>query len=114
MRQQVLVGRDAVGGQGGRGPATAGPSRPPTGAPSIERDDIDIVDICTPGHLHAEIALAALAAGKHVLVEKPLANTLAEAEAMVAAADAAAQRGVRVDGRASTTAGCRRWRWPAS
>ena len=61
----------------------------------IERDDIDIVDICTPGHLHAEIALAALAAGKHVLVEKPLANTVAEAELMVAAAAAADAHGVR-------------------
>ncbi|MEV0585765.1 Gfo/Idh/MocA family oxidoreductase [Nonomuraea sp. NPDC050310] len=52
----------------------------------IERDDIDIIDICTPGDSHAEIAVAALAAGKHVLCEKPLANTVAEAEAMVEAA----------------------------
>jgi predicted dehydrogenase len=55
----------------------------------IERDDIDLVDICTPGDTHAEIAIAALAAGKHVLCEKPLANTVAEAESMVAAAAAA-------------------------
>ena len=61
----------------------------------IARDDIDIVDICVPGWLHAEIATAALAAGKHVLVEKPLANTLAESEAMVAAAQAARLLGVR-------------------
>ncbi|HTN55575.1 MAG TPA: Gfo/Idh/MocA family oxidoreductase, partial [Microbacterium sp.] len=47
---------------------------------AIARDDIDIVDICTPGHTHAEIALAALAAGKHVLCEKPLANDVAEAD----------------------------------
>jgi predicted dehydrogenase len=52
----------------------------------IARDDIDLVDICTPGDTHAEIALAALAAGKHVLCEKPLANTVAEARAMAAAA----------------------------
>ncbi|MFI1767612.1 Gfo/Idh/MocA family protein [Streptomyces sp. NPDC020800] len=51
----------------------------------IRRDDIDLVDICTPGESHAEIAIAALDAGKHVLCEKPLANTVAEAEAMVAA-----------------------------
>ncbi|CAM5672450.1 Gfo/Idh/MocA family oxidoreductase [Streptomyces violaceorubidus] len=46
----------------------------------VERDDIDLVDICTPGDSHAEIALAALAAGKHVLCEKPLANTVEEAQ----------------------------------
>ncbi|WP_072313605.1 Gfo/Idh/MocA family protein [Agrococcus sp. Marseille-P2731] len=56
----------------------------------IARDDVQIVDICTPGHLHAEMATAALEAGKHVLVEKPLATGLAEAERMVAAAEAAA------------------------
>ncbi|WP_405141365.1 Gfo/Idh/MocA family oxidoreductase [Sphaerisporangium sp. NBC_01403] len=61
----------------------------------IKRDDVDIVDVCTPGDLHAEIAIAALEAGKHVLCEKPLANTVAEAEAMVAAAERAAERGVR-------------------
>ncbi|MFB9252126.1 Gfo/Idh/MocA family protein [Sphaerisporangium melleum] len=60
----------------------------------IARDDVQIVDICTPGDSHAEIAIAALEAGKHVICEKPLANTVAEAEAMVAAARAAAERGV--------------------
>ncbi|WUJ23200.1 Gfo/Idh/MocA family oxidoreductase [Micromonospora sp. NBC_00389] len=61
----------------------------------INRDDIDVVDICTPGDSHAEIALAALAAGKHVLCEKPLANTVAEARAMTAAAETARAAGVR-------------------
>ncbi|MGY1496288.1 Gfo/Idh/MocA family protein [Streptomyces sp. QTS52] len=59
----------------------------------IERDDVDLVDICTPGDSHAEIALAALAAGKHVLCEKPLANTVEEAMAMTAAAEEAARHG---------------------
>ncbi|MCX4613394.1 MULTISPECIES: Gfo/Idh/MocA family protein [Streptomyces] len=59
----------------------------------IARDDVDLVDICTPGDSHAEIALAALAAGKHVLCEKPLANTVEEAEAMTEAAEAAFARG---------------------
>ncbi|WP_405762688.1 Gfo/Idh/MocA family oxidoreductase [Streptomyces sp. NBC_01420] len=59
----------------------------------IARDDVQLVDICTPGDSHAEIALAALEAGKHVLCEKPLANTVAEAAAMTAAAERAAARG---------------------
>ncbi|GAA2017899.1 Gfo/Idh/MocA family oxidoreductase [Terrabacter terrae] len=61
----------------------------------LERDDIDVIDICTPGDTHAEIALAALEAGKHVLCEKPLANSVEEAEAMAAASEAARARGVR-------------------
>ncbi|WP_128375637.1 Gfo/Idh/MocA family protein [Streptomyces cavernae] len=59
----------------------------------VARDDVQLVDICTPGDSHAEIAIAALEAGKHVLCEKPLANSVAEAEAMVAAAEAARSRG---------------------
>ncbi|MES5823279.1 Gfo/Idh/MocA family oxidoreductase [Streptomyces sp. RG80] len=59
----------------------------------IVRDDVQLVDICTPGDSHAEIAIAALEAGKHVLCEKPLANSVAEAEAMTAAAEAARARG---------------------
>ncbi|MFJ8591318.1 Gfo/Idh/MocA family protein [Streptomyces sp. NPDC093598] len=59
----------------------------------VERDDVDLVDICTPGDSHAEIALAALAAGKHVLCEKPLANTVEEATSMALAAEEAHTRG---------------------
>ncbi|MFJ4341597.1 Gfo/Idh/MocA family protein [Streptomyces sp. NPDC088915] len=59
----------------------------------IARDDVQLVDVCTPGDSHAEIAVAALEAGKHVLCEKPLANSVAEAEEMAAAADRAAERG---------------------
>jgi len=61
----------------------------------LRRDDVDLVDICTPGDTHAEIAIAALAAGKHVLCEKPLANTVAEARAMAEAAELARARGIR-------------------
>ena len=60
----------------------------------IDRPDIDVIDIVTPGTSHAEIAIAALDAGKHVLCEKPLANTVAEAEAMTNAATRAFARGV--------------------
>ncbi|MBQ1069350.1 Gfo/Idh/MocA family protein, partial [Micromonospora sp. D75] len=61
----------------------------------VESDEIDVVDICTPGDSHREIALAALAAGKHVLCEKPLANSVAEAREMTGAAARARESGVR-------------------
>jgi len=61
----------------------------------IKRADIDVIDICTPGDSHAEIAIAALEAGKHVFCEKPLANTVDEAEQMAAAAGKAALVGVQ-------------------
>lgn len=52
----------------------------------VESPDIDLVDIALPNHLHAEVAIAAAHAGKIVLCEKPLANTVEEAKAMVEAA----------------------------
>ena len=88
----TVVGRDA-----GRAAAAAehfGWERSDTDWRAVvERDDVDLVDICTPGNTHHEIALAALAAGKHVLCEKPLANSVAEAEEMTAAAEEARGRG---------------------
>jgi predicted dehydrogenase len=52
----------------------------------LARDDVELVDICTPGINHAEVAIAALESGRHVLCEKPLGNTLQESEAMATAA----------------------------
>jgi predicted dehydrogenase len=51
----------------------------------VNRRDVDLVDVSTPGDSHAEIAIAAARAGKAVLCEKPLANTVADAERMLAA-----------------------------
>jgi len=94
VARRVLVGRDPAG--------VAAAARQYGWAESatdwhdvLERDDIDIVDVCTPGHLHHEIAIAALAAGKHVLVEKPLTNTLAQSTELVAAAVRARSAGVQ-------------------
>jgi predicted dehydrogenase len=53
----------------------------------VTRPDIDLVDICTPGDSHAEIAIAAAKAGKAVFCEKPLANSIEDAEAMLAAVE---------------------------
>ncbi|SKB07890.1 Gfo/Idh/MocA family protein [Aeromicrobium choanae] len=94
VAQQVLVGRDASAVSaaahqfGWRESAT-------DWRDVVTRDDVDVIDICTPGHLHHEIALAALRAGKHVIVEKPLTNTLEESAELVVAAEEARARGVR-------------------
>ena len=53
---------------------------------ALEREDVDVVDICTPDDLHARHAIAAARAGKHVLCEKPMEATLDAAAAMVKAA----------------------------
>lgn len=52
-------------------------------------DEVDAVSICTPHHLHAPQTLQAIAAGKHVLVEKPMANSEAECQAMIEASEKA-------------------------
>lgn len=52
----------------------------------IHADDVDVVHICVPNHLHHDMALAALAAGKHVVCEKPLATSLEDAADLVEAA----------------------------
>ncbi len=63
-------------------PAHGGPNAV---ARLLERQDVDAVSLATPSGLHHEQAIAALAAGKHVLTEKPMAITLEQAEQMVAA-----------------------------
>jgi predicted dehydrogenase len=52
----------------------------------LKDPNVDVVDLCLPPHLHAEVATAALESGKHVFCEKPLGLTAAECDAMVAAA----------------------------
>ena len=60
---------------------------------ALSDPDVDAVDICSPHHLHKDQAIAAAEAGKHVLVEKPMATTVEEATRMMAAAD---QNGVKL------------------
>lgn len=50
---------------------------------------IDVIDICLPPHLHCDVTLQALAAGKHVICEKPLAASLAEVDQMICAVEVA-------------------------
>lgn len=57
----------------------------------LKAEKVDAVSVCTPNYLHAEISIAAANAGAHVLVEKPMATTAAESEAMI---DAAKKNGV--------------------
>ncbi len=90
----VIVGRDAERTEAAR--VRYGWQRASTDWRAVVEDpSIDVVDVCSPGSSHVEVAIAALEAGKHVLCEKPLANTVDEAERMTAAAQAAAARGVR-------------------
>jgi predicted dehydrogenase len=53
----------------------------------VAADGVDVVHVCTPNHLHAPLAEAALAAGKHVVCEKPLATTAAEADRLLQSAE---------------------------
>jgi predicted dehydrogenase len=53
---------------------------------ALARDDVDVMDICLPHHLHCKATVESARAGKHVLVEKPMARTLNEADEMIAAA----------------------------
>lgn len=59
----------------------------------LSEDSIDLIDICTPSSLHAQIALDAASAGKHILVEKPLASTVQEAQSVL---DAISKNNVRL------------------
>ncbi|WP_216639750.1 Gfo/Idh/MocA family protein [Mycobacterium sp. 1164966.3] len=52
----------------------------------VHADDIDVVHVCTPNHLHRDVVLAALAAGKHVVCEKPLTTSLADTRELAEAA----------------------------
>lgn len=61
----------------------------------LDDPQVGLVDVCTPNHVHAEVAIAALEAGRHVACEKPLAGTLAHARAMRDAAAKAAKKKVR-------------------
>ncbi len=93
IHMESIVGRDADAVA--RAAAQLGWHRSHTDWREVVADpSIDIIDICTPGDSHAEIAIAALEAGKHVIVEKPLANSMEESRAMVAAAQSAAAKGI--------------------
>lgn len=59
---------------------------------ALKRDDVDIVSVCTPQHIHMENTIAAAEAGKHIVIEKPIANSMAEIKAMQ---DAVKKAGVK-------------------
>src|SRR5258706_10746802 len=84
-RMKVICGRDRAGAEA-MGSRFGWESVETSWEKVLERKDVDAVDISTPGHLHKPIAVAAAKAGKHILCEKPLGNTGAEAKEMLDAA----------------------------
>ncbi|MFV2064289.1 MAG: Gfo/Idh/MocA family protein [Chloroflexota bacterium] len=58
----------------------------------LARDDVDLVDLCTPQHVRRELAIETLRSGRHLLTEKPIATTPADARAIIAAAREAGVR----------------------
>ena len=53
----------------------------------LDREDIDLIDVCTPPYVHAEIAINGLNSGKHVLIEKPMAASVEECDKILEAAE---------------------------
>lgn len=60
----------------------------------VNDPEIDVISVCTPNNAHADIAIAALEAGKHVICEKPIAAKLADARRMAKVAEEAAKKGI--------------------
>jgi len=87
-RMKVICGRDPRGVETAR-KALGWDEAATDWKAVVRRPDIELVDVCTPGDSHAEIAIAAAKAGKHVFCEKPLANSLKDAERMLAAVEKA-------------------------
>ena len=86
---EVIAGSDMMGPILQDWGRQHGVSKLSTNAADIINDpDVDIIDVCTPNMSHAELVIAALNAGKHVICEKPLAPTPAEIRKMIAARDA--------------------------
>ena len=90
----VLAGATQRGRDGGGGEARLAAVETDWRA-LLSRDDIQLIDVCTPGDTHAEIAIAALDAGKHVLCEKPLAQHRRRGASDGRGRRAGAARGVR-------------------
>ena len=68
--------------------AAHGCAAEPDLAALVARDDVEVVSVCVPSGLHAEVGIQAAAAGKHLVVEKPIEVTLAAADSLIKAADA--------------------------
>jgi predicted dehydrogenase len=93
LERAEALARDFALGAGAAGPATRAPVAVPRWQEVVTRPDVDMVIVATTNESLAEVTRAALDAGKHVLVEKPAARTVAELEPLVATAR---ERGLRV------------------
>jgi predicted dehydrogenase len=86
---RLVAVTDAVPERAAAFAATHGGAAEPSLDALLARDDIDVVAVCVPSGLHAEVGVQAAAAGKHLVVEKPIDVSLAAADRLIDAADAA-------------------------
>jgi predicted dehydrogenase len=86
-RARIVVCCDISESRAAERAAQVGDARVVTDYEAVLADpEVDAVELCTPHHLHTEAVIAAARAGKHILCQKPLAKTIAECDAMIAAA----------------------------
>ncbi|MGP7997158.1 MAG: Gfo/Idh/MocA family protein [Streptosporangiaceae bacterium] len=89
---RLIAVTDVTAGQAAAFARTCGCAAEPDLPALLARDDIDVVCVCVPSGLHAEVGIEAAAAGKHLVIEKPMDVSLAAADALIAAARAAGVR----------------------
>ncbi|MBC8137954.1 MAG: Gfo/Idh/MocA family oxidoreductase, partial [Fibrella sp.] len=89
-RARIVVCCDIDAEKAASRAALVGDARAVTDLDEVLADpDVHAIEVCTPHHIHADAVIAAARAGKHILCQKPLARTLEECDAMIAAAESA-------------------------
>ncbi len=113
---RLVAVTDVASGAAAAFAAGRGCEAEPTLDTLLARADVDVVCVCVPSGLHAEVGVRAARAGKHLVAEKPIDVTLAAADRLIEAADASARPAPSGTGRKATTTappGAAPGRWTA-